>query len=115
MALDPAKRCTIADMRNHPWFLMEYTDLASQIEAQPEVTAEMIEQARKECMAVGEEFIRKQQEQAALESRLKVRNSRTSPSNGHYRNEKVRLRRAVIPDPFLAHYHARYFRRPPRV
>ena len=36
LQVDPEKRCSIADLRQHPWFLMEYTELATTIEAQPE-------------------------------------------------------------------------------
>jgi hypothetical protein len=31
--LDPEKRCTIAELRNHPWFIMEFTDLKNSIDS----------------------------------------------------------------------------------
>jgi hypothetical protein len=55
LTLDPEKRASLSELRNHPWMLMEYTDLAEQIEAQPPVTPEMVAAARAQCMDVGEE------------------------------------------------------------
>jgi serine/threonine protein kinase len=36
LVLDPEKRCTIPELRNHPWFNMEYTDLVASIKNWPE-------------------------------------------------------------------------------
>ena len=55
LTVDPEKRSTIAELRNHPWFMMEYTELADLIEAQKPVTPEMIAEARQLCVAVGDD------------------------------------------------------------
>jgi len=55
LTVDPDKRSTLAEIRNHPWMLMEYTELAETIESGPPVTAEMIAEARAQSIAVGDE------------------------------------------------------------
>ena len=55
LTLEADKRASISEIRNHPWMLMEYTDLAEIIEARKEVTPDMVAEARIQCMAVGDE------------------------------------------------------------
>jgi len=88
LTLDPEKRASLAELRNHPWMLMEYTELAEQIEAQPPVTPEMIAEARAQCMAVGDEQNQAQQaanaqaQQAAQQRKFAHHSkSNSQPSN----------------------------------
>lgn len=86
LTVDPDKRSTIAELRNHPWMLMEYTDLASQIEQQKPVTPEQVAEARQSCMAAGDEDVNQQQQQqtaGAQHNNPKSVGGKTDPITGH--------------------------------
>ena len=51
LTVDPDKRATIAELRSHPWMLMEYTELIERIEAMEDVSDAMIEDAHAACQA----------------------------------------------------------------
>lgn len=79
LQVDPEKRCSIADIRQHPWFLMEYTDLAMTIETRPEVSLEMITKSRNECIAFGEKLDALEKEK---ENKLKEKTKRYNGTKG---------------------------------
>ena len=54
LTLDPDKRATIAELRSHPWVLMDYTDLGEQIDALPPVLSPAIEEAHLACQAAAD-------------------------------------------------------------
>ena len=49
LTLDPDKRATIAELRSHPWVLMDYTELGERIEGMGEVGEGDIEEAHAAC------------------------------------------------------------------
>ena len=49
LTVDADKRATIAELRSHPWMLMEYTELIERIESREEVTEQMVDDAHSTC------------------------------------------------------------------
>ena len=49
LTVDADKRATIAELRSHPWMLMEYTELIEKIEAIEEATEAMVDDAHATC------------------------------------------------------------------
>lgn len=73
LTVDPMARCTLAEIRNHPWFLMEYTKLSEKMNEMPEVTQELVDQAHEQCLEHGHEFIARMKEKEAEEAREEAR------------------------------------------
>lgn len=81
--LDPDQRCTLAELRNMPWFLMEYTDLVDSID-QEIVTPDQIMRSRQICRDCGQN-----EDEAKDKEREKDRQQksiRASPSHHNHHN-----------------------------
>ena len=64
LTVEPDRRATIAELRSHPWMLMDYTELIDRIEQMQPVTAEMIEEAHLACQSWTGEEDRKEKEES---------------------------------------------------
>lgn len=60
LTIDPNSRLSIGEIRSHPWFLMEYTDLVHTIERMPEVKQDHIFQARERNLSFSDAAVKRE-------------------------------------------------------
>lgn len=85
MTVDATKRITIPEIRQHPWFLMDYSELAETIDALPEVTTLDIREAHMTVLTASGEDLKAldQEKRAAFAAKQKLlRASSNEEDNG---------------------------------
>lgn len=91
LTLEPDKRASISEIRNHPWMLMEYTELAEIIEARKDVTPDMVAEARIQCMAVGDEQAQAAAAQASAHAANQAHAQARNKFAGHAKSGSIAM------------------------
>mmetsp|Transcript_8467 Transcript_8467/g.16138 ORF Transcript_8467/g.16138 Transcript_8467/m.16138 type:complete len:366 (+) Transcript_8467:26-1123(+) len=89
LQIDPEERITLGGIRNHPWFLMDYSDLFDRLSERGGVSSQQVQQGRNACLKVATDYSKKMaQEEAARQQAEKEQQQEA------YWKEKARQRRA---------------------